>query len=187
MNAIELMVAEHVHIRRMLKVIRSFSYDVMNNKKVDFEDMEKMIDFVRGYADKHHHGKEEIMLFNRMTEHLGSAAKKLVTNGMLVEHDMGRFHMMELETAIEKYKNGDDEARLDIISNAVGYANLLDRHIQKEDDLVYKFAERSLEADIMDMINKECIDFEQTANEQGTQEKYLQLVDEMEKKYLGIQ
>ncbi len=186
MNAIELMVAEHVNIRRMLKVIRSFSYDVMNNKEVDFEDMDKMIDFVRGYADKHHHGKEEIMLFNRMVEHLGSAAKKLVTNGMLVEHDMGRFHMMELERAIEKYKSGDDKARLDIIANAVGYANLLDRHIQKEDDMVYKFAERSLDADIMDIINKECIDFEQLAKENGTQEKYLDLIDEMERKYLDI-
>jgi len=97
MNSLDLMVFEHANIKRMLKLVRMFCYKLYNREDVDFNDIDKMMDFIKNYADKHHHGKEELKLFNRMVEHLGVAAQKLVNNGMLVEHDMGRFYMQELK------------------------------------------------------------------------------------------
>lgn len=185
MNSLELMVFEHANIRRMLKLVRIFCYKLYKKEEVDFADMDKMMDFIKNYADKHHHGKEEIKLFNRMVEHLGIAAQKLVNNGMLVEHDMGRFYMQELRVALDDYKNGNEEAVLDVIANAISYTHLLDRHIQKENDLVYPFAEKNFKKEIMDEIHKECELFEQEAKQQGTQEKYLRLLEELEDKYLG--
>ncbi|MBF7096174.1 hemerythrin domain-containing protein [Alkalibacter mobilis] len=180
MNSIQLMVDEHVYAKRMLAVIRKYSYRLLKGENVDLDDFHKMIDFVRNFVDKHHHGKEEDMLFNRMVEHLGPAAEKLVKNGMLVEHDLGRLHMQELEAAIERVKNGDDESKLDIIANAVSYTHLLHRHIDKEDAVVYKFAENGLSDEIMAQINAECEIFEKEAQEKGTQEKYIKLLEELE-------
>ena len=185
MNSLDLMVFEHANIKRMLKLVRMFCYKLYNREDVDFNDIDKMMDFIKNYADKHHHGKEELKLFNRMVEHLGVAAQKLVNNGMLVEHDMGRFYMQELKIALDDYKNGNDEAVLDVIANAISYTHLLDRHIQKENDLVYPFAKNNFKKEIMEQINEDCEVFEQEAEKLGTQEKYLQLLDELEEKSLG--
>lgn len=64
MNCIELMVDEHKNIKRMLEVIRKYCSRILNGENVDYDDFYKIIEFVRNYADKHHHGKEETMLFN---------------------------------------------------------------------------------------------------------------------------
>ena len=37
----------------------------MTNSEYDIDDFPRIIDFVRTYADKHHHGKEEDILFRR--------------------------------------------------------------------------------------------------------------------------
>jgi len=183
MNAIELMTFEHTFIRRMLAVMRRFSYQLMNNPHMDVSDAPKMIDFVRQYADQHHHGKEEDLLFNRMVDNLGPAAEKLVKHGMLVEHDLGRLHMKLMEEAIASFKNGDDEARLDIIGNAIAYTQLLDRHISKEDDMVYPFSWRHFEPEMIELINQETKEFEARAEADGIQVYYLNLLEEMESKY----
>ncbi len=185
MNGISLMVEEHKYIKRMLNVIRKASYAVLKGSPINYDDFANMIDFVRSYADDHHHGKEEKMLFNRMMDEMGGAAEKLVRHGMLVEHDMGRLHMKELEEALLKVKEGDDEALIDVIANAVSYANLLYRHIDKEDSLVYPFAEKGLERGTLDKINEECDLFEKKREEQNVQKKYIELLESLEGKYMS--
>ncbi len=76
MNAIDLMVEEHKLIKRMLAVTRKFSIKVLNNEEVDYNDFNKVIDFVRNFADKHHHSKEEVILFKKMGEVLGETNSK---------------------------------------------------------------------------------------------------------------
>lgn len=182
MNYIELMVDEHRHIKRMLVVIRKYCYKVLKSEPVDYNDFFGLIDFVRNYADQHHHGKEEKLLFNRMVEELGPAAEKLVNHGMLVEHDLGRLHIQQLEAAVHKVMEGDDEARLDVIANAISYVDLLHRHIEKEDNVVYQFAQKNLPKDIQDNLERECALFEQDAEAKEIQKKYLDMVAEFEQK-----
>ncbi|MFZ5989041.1 MAG: hemerythrin domain-containing protein [Bacillota bacterium] len=180
MNCIELMVDEHKNIKRMLVVIRKYCNRILNGDSVKYEDFYKIIDFVRNYADKHHHGKEELLLFNRMMEELGPTAEKLVKYGMNVEHDLGRLHVQELEAAVMRVLEGDMEARLDVIANAVSYTHLLHRHIDKEDGVVYKYAQNNLPKETMNRLEQECISFERRAREEKTQERYLALLSELE-------
>lgn len=182
MNAIELMVYEHKNIKRMLKVIRKYCLRILKDEKVDYSDFYRIIDFVRNYADKHHHGKEEKLLFNKMVDEIGSTAEKLVKHGMLVEHDLGRLYIMNLEEAVKKVQEGNEESKLDIIANAIGYVDLLNRHIKKEDDVVYKFAERSLNKETLVKLQEECAAFEKEADENKISEKYIALIYELERK-----
>ena len=182
MNAIELMVHEHTFIKRMLVVARKFSLKIYNHEEVDFEDLNKIIDFVRNYADKHHHGKEEAMLFNKMVEEIGTTAEKLVNSGMLVEHDLGRLFMQSLDKAIIEVKGGNKDAYIDIIANLIGYADLLNRHIDKEDGVVYKFAERKLSKETLEKLQQECEAFEKEQSDKKIQEKYIKLLEELEEK-----
>jgi Uncharacterized conserved protein len=183
MNAITLMVDEHKVIKRMLAVIRKACYGVMNGAEIDYTDFESMIDFVRSYADKHHHGKEEKILFNKMVDEIGGPAEKLIKHGMLVEHDLGRLFIKELEEALAKVKEGDAEAKLDVIANAISYTHLLHRHIDKEDAVVYTFAQKQLKSDTLDKVNQESEAFEEEMKAENVQNKYLQLVEKLERKY----
>lgn len=184
MNGIKLMVEEHVLIKRMLAIVRKACYKAIKTSELDYDDFEAMMDFIKHYADDHHHGKEEKLLFNKMVEHAGPAAEKLVTHGMLVEHDLGRLHMTELRKALAAYRSGEDEAILDVIAHAVSYTHLLHRHIDKEDQVVYPFAERTLAPGLIEDLNRECVHFEAKQNTLGVQDKYLEVVERLERIYL---
>lgn len=184
MESIKIMVDEHTNIRRMLKVIREVSYRIMTLGEFDVEDITRIIDFVRTYADKHHHGKEEDILFATMNQELEKLSKSGAITGMYIEHDNGRLYMMNLEKAVQAYNEGSDEARMDIIANAICYADLLDRHIEKENTAMYKFAENMLKDSSKSYIGVECKKIEDEASESGLQDKYLALLEELERKYL---
>ena len=114
------------------------------------------------YADHLHHGKEEKILFKVMLEKLGPVADKLIRNGMLVEHDLGRLHMNELLEAADRYeKDPSTLNKLDIITNAAGYATLLNRHIGKEDEVVIYFCERALSAEDKERVDAETKEFDE--------------------------
>lgn len=186
MDGIALMIDEHKNIKRMLAVIRKICFGIMNGKEIDYADFENVIDFVRNYADKTHHGKEEKFLFNRMIDELGSTAEKLVRYGMLVEHDLGRLYIRELEEGLVRVKGGDDESKLDVIANAIAYTHLLNRHIDKEDKVVYSFAKRELSEETINKINIECDKFEKEVEEAGIVDKYIQILEKLEQKYMAM-
>ncbi len=182
MNSFQLMVEEHEHIKRMLVVIRKYCYRILNGNTIVYEDFYRIIDFVRNYADKHHHGKEETLLFEKMMEELGPTAEKLVKYGMNVEHDLGRLHMQELEAAVSRVINGEEESRLDVIANAISYTHLLYRHIDKEDNVVYVYAQRNLSQAALEGLDKACERFERDTGSVSVNMKYLSLIEEFEKK-----
>lgn len=183
MEAIKIMVEEHENVRRMLKVIRKICCRVLTNSEFDIDDFPKIIDFVRTYTDKLHHGKEEDILFATMEKELERLAKSGAIKGMYIEHDNGRLYMANLEKGVAKFKEGDDEARLDIIANSICYADLLDRHIEKENTAMYTFAERSLSESSKAYVEEASRKIDEQAMSNGLQEKYINLLSELETKY----
>lgn len=182
MYAIGIMNKEHENITRMLKVVRACCFKVLKGEEINYDDFDKILEFIIEYADKHHHKKEEDILFDKMVQYLGETAEKVVKNGMLVEHDLGRLYIKDLSRALENVKNGDEESKLDLIANAVSYAQLLERHIDKEDRVIYKYAARELETIILNLVNEECREFEEKNND--VKKRCLIILDELEKKYI---
>jgi len=185
MNCVKVMVQEHENILRMLKVVRKACYGLLKGGEINYDDFYSMIGFIRKYADAHHHGKEEKFLFKEMQLNLGKIGENLITHGMLVEHDYGRLYMNDLTDALQRVKDGDEESKLDVISNGVGYANLLTRHINKENDAVYKYGETNLSKEIMEEVNNKTEEFEKEAEKLGIQKYYMESLANLEKKYLA--
>lgn len=177
------MVSEHENVCRMLKVIRKICYRLLTKSDYDIDDFPKIVDFVRTYTDKLHHGKEEDILFVTMEKELEKLATSGAIKGMYIEHDNGRLYMANLEKGVNKFKEGDDEARLDIIANAICYADLLDRHIEKENTALYKFAERMLSDSAKAFVEEESRKIDKEASSSGTQEKYINMLSQLEEKY----
>ncbi len=185
MYGVEILVNEHENIKKMAKVMRAACLKVMNGGELIVSDFDAMVDFVRNYADKHHHKKEEDILFDYMKKELGKVAHTLITNGMLVEHDLGRLHMRELDEALRRYEvDHSDEAKLDIIVNATAYTYLIKRHIDKENEVVFTFGEKNLAEDSRNFVDKKTKEMEEEAKKAGVQEKYLSILAQLEKKYM---
>ncbi|OGO78472.1 MAG: hypothetical protein A2Y23_05070 [Clostridiales bacterium GWB2_37_7] len=179
MKSTDILRNEHIYIKKVLAGIRKQCIEIVNGSKVDFEIFEEIIDFVRSFADKYHHQKEENHLFNIMSEQL---AKDIGTGpilGMLSEHDFGRAFIYELEQALKRHKDGDMDARVDIIGNAIAYEQMLLRHIDKEDNAIFSLAERSLDPSILSMLDKDFEDIEIMKENEKLRTRYIEFANSL--------
>ncbi len=82
---------------------------------------------------------------------------------------------------LEKMEKGDEEAKLDVIANAISYTHLLERQIEKENNVIYKFAQRELKDEILKEIDIECFKYEE--ENKDVKNKYIRIVESLEEKY----
>jgi hemerythrin-like domain-containing protein len=184
MNPLEKLKAEHQIILKGIELLERGADLLEQGEFVSPEYFRKSIDFIRNYADKYHHAKEEDILFVRMGD-FGFSAQAGPVAVMLYEHDQGRGFVSMLERANEKYAGGDETAIEAIVQNARSYAQLLRSHIHKEDVVLYPMAQNAL-GDIG--INRLQPEFDSVEQKQGDKEKkYLQILDEMEANDIKMQ
>ena len=69
------------------------------------------------------------------------------------------------------------------MSYAMAYAHLLQLHIEKENSVVYPFAERGLSEEDFKEINEKSQIFEDEQTAKGVQKHYLDILEKLEKKY----
>lgn len=184
MNSVELLIHEHDNILQMLDVAHNASLRVLAGETPDVSDFRKMIGFIRNYADKTHHGKEEEFLFKEMVEHLGGIGDNLIRHGMLVEHSLGRLYVSELDDALTAYEAAPSaESRLAILVSAGSYVNLLRRHIDRENGVVFSFGQNNLPAEAMERVEAQTTAFENDPENAAEREKQLAILDELKQKY----
>lgn len=143
MKATQQLKDEHEGIKLMLKIMEKISDDLENGKKLNIEHYGKIIDFIKGFADKCHHGKEEDILFPAMVNH-GIPNEGGPIAVMLNEHQLGRDHIKSLSSSFEDFKIGNKSASIGIISSSIGYVQLLRNHIEKENNILFPMADRVL-------------------------------------------
>ena len=152
---IEYLEDEHEEILAFCNRMEEKCLEILKGQ-VDVDFFRKAISFIRLYADGLHHKKEEDILFKAMLDNLGPLAEKVVRGGMLVEHQMARGYVMELENNLNLFEEtSDDLAKLHIITNAMSYVELLRNHAEKENKTVYPFADKSLPEDVKEEVARE--------------------------------
>lgn len=185
MLATENLKEEHQVILRMIKVLLVASDKLEKSENVSVDVFKKAIDFIRTFADRCHHAKEEDTLFP-VLERRGILRHRGPIAVMLMEHEHGRLFVKGLNEALEKFEKGDKTAKDAIVENARGYADLLDQHIYKEDNILYPMGDKVLsEVDDRELLDK----FEKIEKEiigEGKHEYYLHVIAELEKE-LGIE
>lgn len=182
MDVIKILVDEHDNILRMLDVIHKASLSILAGTPVEIGDFRKIIEFIRKYADKTHHGKEEEFLFKAMTNELGTIAENLVNHGMMVEHDIARLYVSDLESALDAYEQmPGNESRLAILVAAGSYEQLLRRHIQKENDVVFPFGEKQLSEQSLDWVQSQVQSFEENSENTSEREHQLEVLNLLER------
>ena len=142
-NVTQVMIDEHKLILRMIALVEKNTELLEQGKFRNWQFYLDAVDFIRNYADRFHHAKEEDVLFIELIKN-GMPEKQSPIEAMLMEHDQGRAHVRAIEDAAQKALDGETGQAAIIAENAKGYAALLRGHIEKEDDILYPLAERVL-------------------------------------------
>lgn len=146
-NVTQVMSDEHQLILRMIALVEKNTALLEQGKFRNWQFFLDAVDFIRNYADRFHHAKEEDVLFIELVKN-GMPEKQSPIEAMQMEHDQGRAFVRAVETAAEKALAGETGQMSLIAENAKGYAELLRGHIDKEDNILYPLAERVLPQEV---------------------------------------
>ena len=180
MSATNELRTEHRAIERMLAILETAAQRLEHGERVRPEVFRQSVDFVRNFADRCHHAKEEENLFPRL-EARGVPRQGGPIGVMLFEHDEGRAFVGAIAGAIDVYDRDGQAAAQAIAENARGYVDLLRAHIAKEDNVLFPMADRVLSAADQAELEQR---FEQIETERmgpDTHERYHRLLDELER------
>ena len=128
---------EHRLIERMLLATKDSLAKIRLKHKVDPVFLDIAIDFIRMYADRTHHGKEEDILFRQLENKPLSDEDRRVMNELIEEHVFGRQTTKALDEANTRYRNGDESALADIVDKLQTLIEFYPKHIEKEDKVFF--------------------------------------------------
>lgn len=135
------LVNEHRLILRMITLLERNALRTAGGTYTNWKFYLDGVDFIRNFADRFHHAKEEDVLFEALVAN-GMPRQNSPIAAMLMEHDQGRVFVKAMETAALEALEGHEGLEQIIAENALAYAALLREHIAKEDDILYPLAER---------------------------------------------
>jgi hemerythrin-like domain-containing protein len=170
---------EHRLIEKMLNVTGKELDKIKKERKADPVFIDTIVDFIRTYADRTHHGKEEDILFKELEKKKMNAGDSNMMQELIEEHRIARKAVKELVEANNKYANGDKENISAIIEKITFLINFYPEHIQKEDKIFFPNTEKYF----TDMeLNKMLDDFWEF-DKKMIHEKYNRLYGLLLKKY----
>jgi hemerythrin-like domain-containing protein len=136
---------DHVHILKLTEVMKS----IAQSESPDVKHIEEIIVIIRNYADGLHHAKEENLFFPAL-ESKGFSPVSGPVAVMLHEHEQGRNFVKGIAESLESYKKGNLTVKDEIYRNMSGYAELLNNHIAKENNILFRLADKALSDDEQD-------------------------------------
>ena len=131
---------EHRLIERMLSVIKGVLVQIESKHKVDPVFVDIAVDFIRVYADRTHHGKEEDILFRELNKKALSSEDSQIMKELIEEHVFSRQTTIALVDANTRYRNGDETALADIAAKLKTLTEFYPGHIEKEDKVFFPSA-----------------------------------------------
>lgn len=165
------LVDEHVLIKRLLALIPSVAEYTETSIKVDKDLILGCVDFIRNYADKYHHMKEEDILFKYVDE------KAEIIQIMYKDHDTGRGHVRQVVEGAEKGN------KVQIKEHLLAYRELLTQHIKKEDEILYPWIDRQLSTTQVGEVFQKCNAADASVGD-ALPRKYEKFIIELEEKFL---
>ncbi len=173
------LIQEHKAIRIALNVIEQMAKQVQHNKEVEAEDIEKMIAFLKVFADQCHHGKEEDYLFPALEE-AGVKNQDGPIGIMLEQHRQGREYIRQMQESISNRTINKNA----FAAAASSYVALLRDHIIKEDTYLFPMSDAKLNASKQQELMSNFEILEKNVIGEGRHEELHALLLKMKDKYL---
>jgi hemerythrin-like domain-containing protein len=168
---------EHDAILGMLDALERIAPQIEAGQPVPLQLLTDFHEFFSLFADRCHHGKEEDLLFPFL-ERKGVPRAGGPLGCMLNEHDEGRAYVRAMAENAEACATGDPAARKSWSDAARAYANLLRNHIWKENEILFRMAERLMSTGEQAALAAEFVRLEEEKMGHGT---HARLHSKMEK------
>ena len=168
---------EHRLIERMIKVMNSHVGQIEKQGKADLLFIDTAVDFIRTYADRCHHGKEEDILFRDLKTKNIAEEHSRVMEELLEEHRKGRRVTGRLVEAKDRYVQGNQEALGEILECLKTLVDFYPKHIEKEDRHFFLPIMSYFSKEEKDAMLKEGYEFDQRL----IHERYQNIVAQYEK------
>jgi len=175
MRSTNFLIQEHKTILRALDVLDALTASSDAGARIDTGDVDKILDFLRWFADAHHQVKEESILFPAIRAR--AAAEERPIRHMIFEHDRERQLIEELERDVRLGKTSEFSSRASRLSSG------LRNHILKEDQLLFPDADALLDEEQDALIFERLNRFDTGLDRQILDEKLREL-HSLEWKYL---
>jgi hemerythrin-like domain-containing protein len=142
-NPTDMLEEEHVVIQRVVGLMAVLIQAVEAGRPVDGQVLADIVDFMRTFADRCHHGKEEVHLFP-LLEAKGVPMQGCPLGALTAEHLQGRSLVRQLEQAAQAYAAGTPDAQEALAQTLHSLAELYPGHIWKEDYLLFPMTNKIL-------------------------------------------
>ena len=168
---------EHRLIERMLSVVKNALSTIDLKNRVDVLFVDTVVDFIRVYADRTHHGKEEDILFRDLgKKHLKEEDEKAMKQ-LVEEHKQGRRLVRSVAKATEQYRSGGDSHLVSTIrDNLQAIVEFYPTHIEKEDKVFFPASMGYFSQEEQQSMLSECWEFDRNM----IHEKYKKIVEQFE-------
>jgi hemerythrin-like domain-containing protein len=147
---------EHRLIERMVSAIKDQVRLMKIKKEANPVFIDLVVDFLRTYADRCHHGKEEEILFRALEKKNLSPEHKKIMEHLIDEHKFARKLTASMADANIRYVNGEKDALEMIVECMKHLVELYPHHISKEDhEFFIPVMEYFSEKELAEMVQKE--------------------------------
>jgi hemerythrin-like domain-containing protein len=169
---------DHVYILQLTEVMQKMASGGANNIK----HFKSVVNIIRNFADGLHHKKEEDLLFP-LFEQRNAGAHCAPVGVMLMEHEQGREYVKGMLKGIEEYEDGNKAALQHIHQNMLGYAELLQNHIYKENNVLFRMADNALTEDDQNLLVDKFTKIESAAPEGNKVEDFISDIEALAMEY----
>jgi hemerythrin-like domain-containing protein len=135
---IQPLIVEHRLTERMIDVMRWRVADMESIGTADIGFIDGAVEFLRTYADRCHHGKEEDILFRELARRPLSAEHRGVLDELVAEHVFARTTTRQLVEARDLYVAGGVSAFADIAACLHMFVEFYPKHIAKEEHGLFR-------------------------------------------------
>lgn len=177
MKPIGPLMREHRLIERMIDLLGKQLTQMSETKKVNAAFLMVAVDFLRTYADRTHHGKEEDILFRELAKKQLSLEDKQIMNELVEEHIWARSMVARLVQSRESYVRGNMDSLNEILTSVKELVVFYPVHILKEDKNFFYQSLNYLEKQEQDKMLQEFWEFDRKL----IHEKYQNVVAGIEK------
>jgi hemerythrin-like domain-containing protein len=175
MKSTDFLIQEHKVILRTLDVLDAMSASIEKTATCDLADIDKILDFLRWFADAHHQAKEETILFPALK--IAAASQSRPVDHMVMEHSRERCLVEELEKDLRLAK------LTEFVTSANVLSSTLRNHVYKEDRILFETADALFSAKDDDDVFERLTRFSTPLDKKLLEQKLLELRS-LERKYL---
>lgn len=169
---------EHRLIERVLAVLGRISEETRRTRRLNGPAADLALLFLRDFADRVHHSKEERILFPAIAAH-----GHFPGCGLIAEHAEGRERVHRLRDAAQDARNGNEEAVRLFVRTARSYVSFLRDHIAKEDECLADVVDAAFTREEHERLLEEFDEIERREVGARAFERFVAMAQELEIRY----